>query len=146
MSILLRSGQHAGPAAIIGNAAECDMEALCDGEPWGTIALDVRHHVLFATRGAAHLLEREIEAGMAFSALLPELEPAEEPWDEAHVEDTPTLALEQGFELALGDRWLWLRLEPAKNAQHVAAVLRVSDMTDMRRALTNRAESLRFLS
>ncbi|MFM0039049.1 HAMP domain-containing sensor histidine kinase [Paraburkholderia strydomiana] len=146
MSVLLRSGQYAVPAAIIGNVAQGEEQTLFDSEPWGTIALDARYQVLFATSGAARLLGRHIETGTALGALIPELEPAHEPSDEGQKDQSPTLALAEGVEVALTDRWLWLRLEPAKNAGRVAALLRVSDMTDMRRALTNRAESLRFLS
>jgi signal transduction histidine kinase len=55
-------------------------------------------------------------------------------------------ALEQGVELQIDDAWVWLRQTVVTGSGRIAATLSLFDMTDMRRAVDDRVESLRFLS
>ena len=125
-----------------------EWEGLLEGQPWGAIAVDEQLTVLFATPGAGRLLHREVRAGITLSELLPEWSQS----DALLAEDRRTGAdlrreLQHGLELAVLHRWLWIRLDPVKTPQGKAsAALWLFDMTDMRRTLDNRAESLRFLS
>jgi signal transduction histidine kinase len=116
-----------------------EFDALLDSQPWGTIALDARHDVLFATPGAARLLRRRVAVGMPLAELLPQL--ADDGNDAALME-----ALEQGVELQVEDRWLWLKQTVVAGSGRIAATLALFDVTDMRRAVDDRVESLRFLS
>ncbi|MFM0040909.1 HAMP domain-containing sensor histidine kinase [Paraburkholderia sediminicola] len=120
-------------------APDDEFDALLDSQPWGTIALDARHDVLFATPGAARLLRRRVVAGVPLAELLPQL--ADDNHDAGLRE-----ALEQGVELQIDDRWLWLKQTTVVGSERIAATLSLFDVTDMRRAVDDRVESLRFLS
>ncbi|WQE14478.1 ATP-binding protein [Trinickia caryophylli] len=122
-------------------------QMLLDEQPLGAIAVDARLAILFATPAAARLLGRSIDVGTPLGPLLDECLRREETIDEgADAADTLRHDLEQGVEFQADGRWLWARLDRTRPGSRAAAVLWLFDMTDLRRALDHRTESLRFLS
>lgn len=134
---------------------ENEIDVLGEGGPWGAIALDAAEAVVFATPGVSQLLGCEVVPGMSLASLLPELDTEAEADAGAGAANgeaqggrgsrVAERAAGEGLEVARGERWLWLQLEP-REARRVRFVLRITDMTASRRTLTHRAESLRFLS
>jgi signal transduction histidine kinase len=55
-------------------------------------------------------------------------------------------ALAQGVELQVEERWVWLKQTAVAGSGRIAATLALFDITEMRRAVDDRVESLRFLS
>ncbi len=122
-------------------------QMLLDEQPLGAIAVDARLTILFAAPAAAHLLGRPVQVGTPLCPLLREYVRREDAFDEdADAPDALRGDLERGVEFQAGGRWLWARLDQTRTASPAAAVLWLFDMTDLRRALDHRTESLRFLS
>ncbi|MFC0402793.1 sensor histidine kinase [Paraburkholderia rhizosphaerae] len=134
------------------HALRDEFDALLETQPWGTVAVDSEQKVLFATAGAMRLLQREIRVGTSFEQLLCDCGAlhfgGDASWT-APVENRASCMLQasgQGIEFQVGARWIWLRQDEAVRGGQIAAVFAFVDITDMRRALDERMESLRFMS
>ncbi|MBR8185337.1 HAMP domain-containing histidine kinase [Burkholderia ambifaria] len=124
-----------------------ELAALLDSQPWGTIAVDRERRVLFASTGAARLLQREIVVGASLDALLRACGIADvaEPTQTEDANPSED-AGGQGVEFQVGDTWIWLARNQASGGGRIATTFVLVDVTGMRRTLDQRMESLRFMS
>ena len=146
--------------AMLAAASPEELHLLLDAQPWGLLALDGDDCVVFANDAALQLLGRAVSVGMPLAHALPELDigPGEQA-EEAERFDAPSTCdhaggtpprrgapRTQGVELLCGERWLWLRIVAQDTPGRIAAIATLTDITDLRRTLDNRMQSLRFLS
>lgn len=120
-------------------------------EPWGMIKIDGTHTVLFASAGAARLLQRPVTAGMPLAELLPEMFRNSD-MDGAGSGAGMRYVIQmqktfgRGVELPIGENWIWLKRIAPEGIGRFISTLALVDITEMRRVFDDRLESLRFMS
>jgi len=122
------------PVATDGDAAALRLQALLDSQPWGIVTFASDGGVVGASARAVALFEKPIVAGTTLEQLF---------GNSAIGGAEMSVTLEQGCELAIGDRWLWLKLSPAGDLGFSLAMV---DITPLRMKHDERVAGLRYLS